>query len=100
MLEYMWMVEHEIRETEARDARFALERQASNERLGTRGVRVVESVSLRGSKFIQCPTGPQVHSRTAKVMKMSQANPKGHDGRRQTGPVPFRMRQMQRANNC
>jgi hypothetical protein len=62
----MRMVEHEIGETEAQDARFALERQASNERLRTRGVRVVESVSLKGSEFIQCPTGLQVHSRTEK----------------------------------
>ena len=69
MLEYMWMVEHEIRETEARDARFALERQASNERLGIRGARVVESVRLKGPEFIQCPTGPQVHSRTAKLIE-------------------------------
>jgi len=57
------MVEHDIGETEASDARFALERQASNERLEleTRGVWVVKSVNL---SFTQCPIGPQVHSRT------------------------------------
>ena len=41
------MVEHDSGKTEARDAGFALERQASNERLGTRRVRVAESVSLK-----------------------------------------------------
>lgn len=71
------MVEHEIGETEARDAHFALERQASNERLGTRGMRTVEGVSLKDPNLYNVP---QVLKCTAELIsdRMSQTNPRNH----------------------
>lgn len=98
MLEYMWIVEYDSGETEARDACscLALKRRTSNERLETRGGRMAKGVSPKVQALYNVP---KVLERTAELKsnRISQASPEGHSV---TGRIPFRMQQTRRGNNC